>query len=217
MPVAMTSPGFNVACRLTNAIMFATLQIISAADECCFRSPLTQQLIRRFCGSGMSSAVTRNGPRGKKPSSIFPATHWLVASCAPHAVRSFAQQYPPTYPSASLSVTSRASRPLTTASSASYSACRGGKISECNRLRNVCINISENPHHAPFRQRPYADANCHSTNSCPSKSFLEKMHTKVLAASSDVLEANKCSHASIALCSKRVVDIKILCRLFQHH
>jgi hypothetical protein len=88
MPVAMTSPGFNVACRLTNAIMFATLKFISAVDECCFRSPLTQQLIRRFCGSGMSSAVTRNGPRGKKPSSIFPATHWLVASCAPRAVRS---------------------------------------------------------------------------------------------------------------------------------
>jgi hypothetical protein len=31
--------------------------------------------------------------------------------------------------------------------------CRSGKISECDRLRNVCINESENPHEAPKRVR----------------------------------------------------------------
>lgn len=35
-------------------------------------------------------------------------------------------------------------------------ACRSGKVRECDRLRNVCIDVSESPHQAPFRQGSYA-------------------------------------------------------------
>jgi hypothetical protein len=38
----------------------------------------------------------------------------------------------------------------------STQAGHSGKISERDRARNVCINVSENPQQAPFRQNPCA-------------------------------------------------------------
>ena len=42
----------------------------------CMRSPLTSSHMSSFCGSGISSRVTSQGPIGPKVSQPLPLSHW---------------------------------------------------------------------------------------------------------------------------------------------
>ena len=59
VPVTMTSPGSSVMNRLRWATISATEKIMSLVVLFCRITPLTFSDTGRFCGSGISSAVTR--------------------------------------------------------------------------------------------------------------------------------------------------------------
>ena len=68
----------------------ATEKIMSAVLESWRCSPLSHVCSRSAWGSGTSSAVTRSGPSGRKPSSVLPNIHWAVRNWRSRALRSFA-------------------------------------------------------------------------------------------------------------------------------
>src|SRR5690606_35960115 len=96
VPVRMTVPGASVVLPLRNSMRVGTSKIMSEVVQSCTFSPLRVVLIARSFGSGISSVVTRRGPRGAKVSNIFPRHHWLppFLICQSRAETSFAQVYP---------------------------------------------------------------------------------------------------------------------------
>jgi len=57
-------PGFQRMHELAHSMQRAMLCAMSLVLKSCFVSPLTVSLTGRFCGSAISSAVTRYGPIG---------------------------------------------------------------------------------------------------------------------------------------------------------
>ena len=86
VPVKITVPGNNVVPSLKKLTRDGTSKIMSEVVESCMVSSLSVVLILRLLGSGISSVVTRQGPRGKTYQRIFPGTivylHPLFASAA---------------------------------------------------------------------------------------------------------------------------------------
>ena len=58
VPVARMSPGYSEWIELTHSMQRGILCAMSLVLKFCLSSPFTHSLICRFCGSGISSAVT---------------------------------------------------------------------------------------------------------------------------------------------------------------
>ena len=67
-------------------------KIMSAVVASCRTSPLTVQLMRSACGSGISSAVTTTGPTGQNVVWDLPRNHWLSERWRSRAVTSLTLQ-----------------------------------------------------------------------------------------------------------------------------
>ena len=72
----MTSPGSSVNACEQWLMIAATPKYICAVFDCCITSSLTRHSIASACGSGISSAVTSDGPIGQNVSSDLPRVHW---------------------------------------------------------------------------------------------------------------------------------------------
>src|SRR5579883_1789146 len=94
VPVRTRSPGCRVRREEMCAICSARLKIIFEVCESCLITSLTHSLSARFCGSGMSSAGTIQGPSGQASSKFFcPSQSNLngdVSGTCARLVRSFA-------------------------------------------------------------------------------------------------------------------------------
>ena len=82
------SPGSSVITALSSLTSAATVKTMLAVLDDWTVTPFRRVSMRRSCGSGTSSAVTRNGPTGAKPSKLFPSVHWLVQFCTSRALTS---------------------------------------------------------------------------------------------------------------------------------
>ena len=73
----MTSPGCSVVNVEMNSMIVGTSKIIDAVVLDCLTTPFTVSSIASAPGSGISSAVTRSGPKGPEPSKFLPAPNWI--------------------------------------------------------------------------------------------------------------------------------------------
>ena len=72
VPVEIKSPGNSVSPADRYSINSATENTMSSVLAFCLSTPLTFSEIESFCGSGISSGVTSQGPNGNAESSAFP-------------------------------------------------------------------------------------------------------------------------------------------------
>ena len=86
----------NVKYREQCAMRSATPWTRSAVDASCIGAPSTRQRIRSAPGSGISSAVTIQGPIGQKVSRLLPRIHWPSANWRSRAETSLRHAYPNT-------------------------------------------------------------------------------------------------------------------------
>ena len=86
-------PGSSVVLPLRNSMIAGISKIMSRVVLSCSVSPFTIVRMRRACGSGISSAVTRQGPSGAKVSKDFPRHHCPPppSFCQSRALTSLAQ------------------------------------------------------------------------------------------------------------------------------
>ena len=80
------SPGSSVWIEVTHSMQRGILCAMSSVLKFCFSSPLTHSLIGSFCGSAISSLVTRYGPIGANVSRDFMAKKLVRRQAARRAV-----------------------------------------------------------------------------------------------------------------------------------
>src|SRR5690606_10707102 len=132
VPVRMTSPGSSVKCCDRYEIRVGILKIRLLVLLSCMISPLMDDVIRRLCGSGISSRVTSHGPSGQNVSRLLPRVHCRsLRCCRSRALTSLAHISPKTCSIASSSEPSLARLPMTTASSASQST---SSVMDCRHV-----------------------------------------------------------------------------------
>ena len=61
---------------LRKEIRVGTSKIISSVPDSCIFSSLTEERIVNLEGSGISSAVAKQGPTGQKVSKVLPLQNW---------------------------------------------------------------------------------------------------------------------------------------------
>jgi hypothetical protein len=116
VPVSKTSPGSSVMNAVMYSIRVATPNTMSSVLPCWTTSPFRRVSTTTPVGS---TSVSIHGPSGHEPSKPFARVHWSSLFCSERSVTSFAQVNPRMYREASSARTSRAMRPITTASSPS--------------------------------------------------------------------------------------------------
>ena len=101
---------------VTYSIRVATPNARSVVLACWRVSPFSRVSTTTSFGS---TSVSIHGPSGHEPSNPLARVHWSSVFCRSRSVTSFAHVYPRITWNASSAATSRAMRPITTASSPS--------------------------------------------------------------------------------------------------
>jgi len=114
----ITSPGSSVMTCVMNSISSFGPNVSSDVRAAWRVSPPTRHSTATSVGS---NTVSIHGPSGQKPSNPLPRVHWPSFACRSRAVTSLPHVKPRMYFPASSDFTYRARRPMTTASSASWS------------------------------------------------------------------------------------------------
>ena len=88
----MRVPGNRVVLPLRKEMRVGTSKIKSSVEDSCIFSSLTKVRIVSLEGSGISSAVARQGPEGQKVSKLFPRQNCPppFSFCQSRALTSFA-------------------------------------------------------------------------------------------------------------------------------